>query len=57
MNTCIYKLSKFFSPFLPIHQQRGEDNQIVKMYMRYTFMNRRDDKLAPLTYMHYMEKR
>ena len=22
--TCIYKLTKFFSPFLSIHQQRGE---------------------------------
>jgi len=53
---CIYKLTKFFSPFLSIHQQRGEDNQTIKMYMRYTFMKRRDDKLAPLAYMHYMEK-
>ena len=23
--TCIYELSKFFSPFLSIHQQRGEN--------------------------------
>ena len=43
-------------PFLSIHQQRGENNQTIKMYMRYTFMKRRDVKLAPPAYMHYMEK-
>ena len=50
------KLTKFFSPFLSINEQRGEDNQTIKMYMRYIFMKRRDDKLAPSAFMHYMEK-
>ena len=50
----MYKLSK--SPFLSIHQQRGEDNQTIKMYMRYTFMKRRDVKFAPHVHMYYMEK-
>ena len=51
-----YINSKFFSPFLSIHQQRGEANQTIKMYMLYTFMKRRDVKLTLLTYMHYMKR-
>ena len=49
----MHRLTKFFFPFLSLHQQRVEDNQTIKMYI--TFMKRRDVKLAPPVYMHYME--
>ena len=46
--TCIYKLIKYFSPFLSIHQQRGENkstnNDIYVIYIH----EERDVKSAPL---------
>ena len=38
------------------HQQKGKNNQTIKMYKWYTFMKRGDVKLAPPAYMDYMEK-
>ena len=44
------------SPLFVNSSTKGEDKQTIKMYMRYTFMKRRDVKLAPPAYMNYMEK-
>ena len=48
--------SKSFSPFLSIINKGVKNNSIIRRYMRYTFMNRRDVKLVPPAYMHYMKK-
>ena len=48
--------SEFLSPFLSIINKGVKTNQIIKIYMRNIFMKRRDVKLAPPAYMHYMEK-
>ena len=54
-HACINSLNSS-PPFYQFINKGGEDNQIIKIYMRYTFMKRRDEKLAPPAYMHYMEK-
>ena len=51
--TCIYKFSKYFSPFLSIHQQRGENKSNNKDIYAIYIHEERDVKLAPHTYMQW----
>ena len=51
---CIYKLISL--PLFVTHQQRDENKSNNKIYMRYIFMKRRDVKLTPPAYMHYMKR-
>ena len=52
-----YINSKNSSPHFCQFINKGvKTNQTIKIYMRYTFMKKRDVKLAPPAYMHYMKK-
>ena len=43
-------------PFCQIINKEAKANQTIKIHMRYTFMKKRNMKLAPPAYMHYMKK-
>ena len=56
-NKHAYINSQNSSPsFCQIINKGAKTNQIIKIYMQYTFMKRRDVKLAPPACMHYMKK-
>ena len=45
-----------FPLFFQFINKGAKTNQTIKIYMRYAFMKKRDVKLAPPAYMHYMKK-
>jgi len=56
-NIHAYINSQNSSPhFYQFNNKGAKINQTIKIYMRYTSMKKRDVKLAPLAYMHYMKK-